>query len=85
MHIALPSERQMRGLVDPDASGTVSLEELQEGLMRLRESHTDLMSLGTQRPGSLMKPMAQAIESTVGRDLPAHLCVFPQGLMWNFW
>ncbi|CAK9048675.1 unnamed protein product [Durusdinium trenchii] len=48
MHIALPSERQMRGLVDPDASGTVSLEELQEGLMRLRESHTDLMSLGTQ-------------------------------------
>eukprot|EP00438_Fugacium_kawagutii_P008999 Skav205046 [mRNA] locus=scaffold2506:188942:196067:+ [translate_table: standard] len=49
MHIALPStKKHLENLLDEDHNGSISLEELQQGLMRLRGSQLNLDGLSFQ-------------------------------------
>ena len=48
LHIALPSAKDLQNLLDADHNQSISLEELQDGLMRLRGSQVNLDGLGLQ-------------------------------------
>ena len=48
MHIALPSTKDLENVLDTDHNRSISLEELQEGLMRLRGSRVNLIGLDLQ-------------------------------------
>eukprot|EP00435_Cladocopium_sp_Y103_P008290 s4422_g2.t1 len=48
MHIALPSTKDLENLLDTDHNRSISCEELQEGLMRLRGSRVNLIGLDLQ-------------------------------------